>query len=244
MNSQKWKIIHTGKSSAEKIMAIDAKLLDLPASGSKEPILHLYDWDGPSATYGHFIDPYRFVDPEAASQLGLQLARRPTGGGMIVHLADLAFSMVIPASHPGYSVNVLENYAFVNQLIIETIKNFTNNQNLPHLFLRCDELKLSNPIFKHFCMAKPTKYDVMLEGRKVGGGAQRRTKYGFLHQGSISLVSPPIDFLNKILLPQQGLLEAMQATTHVLIPGELSLKQLADARQCLGRLLVGVVHEG
>lgn len=244
MNSQKWKIIHTGKSSAKKNMAIDAELLDLLASGSKEPILHLYDWDGPSATYGHFIDPYLFIDPERASTLGLQLARRPTGGGMIFHLADLAFSIVIPASHPGYSVNVLENYAFINHLVIETIKKFTNNQNLPHLFLRYNGSADSNPICKHFCMAKPTKYDVMLEGRKVGGGAQRRTKYGFLHQGSISLASPPIDCLSKILLPQQGLIEAMQATTHVLIPGQLSLKQLADARQCLGQLLVSVVHQG
>ncbi|MBA3817151.1 MAG: hypothetical protein H0X29_11675 [Parachlamydiaceae bacterium] len=240
MHCEKWEIIDTGKASAVRNMAIDVELLDQLASEQKRPILHLYDWDVPSATYGHFTDPYRFIHPNA-DKLGLQLARRPTGGGMIFHLTDLAFSILVPASHYGYSVNVLDNYAFVNYLVIEAVKRFTNLQIHPHLLSH--EPQTTVAISKHFCMAKPTKYDVMLEGRKIGGGAQRRTKHGFLHQGSISLSLPPIDFLNKILLPQQGLIEAMQATTYALIPFQptLNLKQLGDARRELSQLLIDVV---
>ena len=48
-------------------------------------------------------------------------------------------------------------------------------------------------------MADPTVYDVMVDGKKVVGGAQRRTKHGFLHQGSISLGVPDLHFLRSVL---------------------------------------------
>ena len=41
-------------------------------------------------------------------------------------------------------------------------------------------------------MAKPTPFDLVIEGKKVGGAAQRRTRKGLLHQGSLSVCPPPI----------------------------------------------------
>src|SRR6266700_1709494 len=38
------------------------------------------------------------------------------------------------------------------------------------------------------CFANPVRADVMLNGRKVAGAAQRRTRAGLLHQGSIQNV--------------------------------------------------------
>ena len=35
------------------------------------------------------------------------------------------------------------------------------------------------------CFARPTGYDILVEGAKVAGGAQRATRDGLLHQGSI-----------------------------------------------------------
>jgi len=48
-------------------------------------------------------------------------------------------------------------------------------------------------------MAKPTIYDVMLNGKKIGGSAQRRTKFGLLHQASIHLQKLDPDVLEKFL---------------------------------------------
>src|SRR5262249_49694531 len=140
------------------------------------------------ATYGHFIAPSQFLNLSAMADLGLDLAQRPTGGGITFHLSDLAFSMLIPASHPGYSANTLANYAFINHLVAKAIKEFMHLSKEP--LLLPIEPALSDPKAAHFCMAKPTKYDLMLDGRKVAGAAQRRTKFGFLHQGTISLALP------------------------------------------------------
>jgi len=211
-----WSIVDTGIASAETNMALDVQLLEDLASGlQKQPILHFYDWQLPSATYGYFTDPYQLLDAAGVNQLDLQLARRPTGGGIIFHLADFAFSILVPANHRDYSVNILDNYAFVNRLVIEVIKGFTDQH--ASLSLLPIEPAAIDRHAGHFCMASPTKYDVILDGYKVGGGAQRRTKHGFLHQGSISLALPDLKLLQQVLLPGTRVIEAMQQHTCALL---------------------------
>ena len=60
-------------------------------------------------------------------------------------------------------------------------------------------------------MARPTIYDVVYNGLKIAGAAQRRTKKGYLHQGTISLASPDLGLLNEILLSKEEITGAMEA---------------------------------
>lgn len=240
MSFKEWKVIDTGISSAEQNMAFDQDLLETLAFHQEGPILHLYEWAGPSATFGHFIDPYTLLQSEGIREFGLQLARRPTGGGLIFHLTDLAFSVLVPASHPGYSLNVLENYSFVNKIVIEIVKCFRQKNIEPTLLPK--ELGGCKNGPCHFCMAKPTKYDVMLEGRKVAGGAQRRTRYGFLHQGSISLALPDEEFLEKILLPESRILEEMRTYTYSLL-SKPTHQEVIEAKHIIRDLLLNVIRD-
>jgi len=229
----KWTIIDTGVSSAERNMEIDGELLE-GLVNETSPILHLYSWDAPSATYGHFIDPYTFLNVETVRKRGLDLARRPTGGGIIFHTTDFAFSLLVPATHSEYSINTLDNYAFVNALVIAIVRRFMNQTHLCTL-LPEEPLPL-HPHSRNFCMAKPTKFDVMLDGRKVGGGAQRRTKHGYLHQGSISLAMPEASFLESLVIPE--VLEEMQKNTYALLGSSVGDQKLSEARQELRSLFV------
>ena len=222
-------------------MELDTKLLEELNPSSSRPILHLYDWEAPCATYGHFIDPTVHLSADVFTGDYLQLAKRPTGGGLIFHTTDWAFSVLVPASHKAYSVNILENYAYVNHLVIEAINRFMGCQ--ATLSLLSHEPTAIDRHSGHFCMAKPTKYDVMLNGRKVGGGAQRRTKSGFLHQGTISLMMPSKDFLERTLLPGTGVYQAMVDHTCVLLNGECTLKDLIEARRCLQEAFRTVIQE-
>jgi lipoate---protein ligase len=234
---QEWQIIDTGVSSAEKNMAIDAQLLaDL--SVSKRPILHLYDWAQPAVTYGYFVQPENLLNIENLKNLSIELARRPTGGGVVFHLFDFAFSILIPANHPGYSVNTLQNYAYVNHFVIETIKNLIPYSSSPQL-LPTETFPIEGPS-KHFCMAKPTKYDVMLNGKKVGGAAQRRTCHGFLHQGTISLSIPDENVLLSVL-KNEHVLTSMKQNTCALLESS-SHSELSSARQHLKGLFPKVIQ--
>src|SRR5579872_1672269 len=158
-------IINTGASSSAANMALDAELLDrLDPKGS--PILHLYRWAKPSATYGYFISPDQHFDLKKAEERGLSLARRPTGGGIIFHIWDLAFSFLMPSGHPAFSQNTLENYRFVNEEVRKAMQSLYHLQKAE---LIPEEPAPLTPGCRNFCMAKPTQYDVMHEGLKIAG---------------------------------------------------------------------------
>jgi len=223
----KWKIIDTGRASAQKNMDIDCTLLE-DAVNTKTPIIHFYEWEGSCATHGYFSKPEQFLDMNQVMAHGLNLGKRPTGGGIIFHLTDLAFSTIVPASHPAYSLNTLENYAFINNAVIHAIHKFTGNHLNAALYGSSPEQRDS--LSNKFCMAKATQYDVMIEGKKVGGAAQRRTKDGFLHQGSISLAMPPNNLLENVLKDKDQVLKAMESCSYVLLAGDVSEKALDEAR--------------
>lgn len=233
-----WQVIDSGPATVKANMDLDKKLLE-ELNDASLPILHLYDWVSPSATYGHFINPATYLSPEAFNCL--DLSKRPTGGGVTFHVADWAFSVLVPANYHAYSLNTLDNYAFVNQLVIEVLSRFLGGG---HDFsLLHNESQALDPHSGHFCMAKPTKYDVMLGGKKVGGGAQRRTRTGFLHQGTISLSLPDRDFLAKVLLPGTCVYESMSKNTCTLLPKTSSVKDLVEARHFLKQLFTKVLLE-
>lgn len=234
----KWKVLNTGPNTAAQNMALDQQLLNELAT-EQCGILHFYDWSAPSATFGYFVDPFKFLNKEAVSHLALQLARRPTGGGILFHLWDWAFSMLIPSNYPVFSVNTMDNYRFVNQIISETIREFSGGGLCPELLID-DGIPLDDSC-RNFCMAKPTQYDVMIQGRKVGGGAQRRTRHGLLHQGTISLVSPSFEYLEKILLPKTQVIEAMKSNTCVLLQGSHTQQQILESKKELSLKLLSIL---
>jgi lipoate-protein ligase A len=82
-------------------------------------------------------------------------------------------------------------------------------------------------------MAKPTKYDILIEGKKIIGAAQRKTKQGFLHQGTISLMMPCKELLENLLLPGTKVLEGMFTHTFPLLGQQGTKKDLLEARKLL-----------
>jgi len=229
------RVLDTGKRSATENMAIDAELLESMTLADASPTLHFYDWESPSATYGYFTDPATLLSLDAVKKLGLDIARRPTGGGVIFHTTDWAFSLAIPSTHPGYSVNTLDNYAYVNRFVIRALAAFLGTDH--QLSFLENEIAIDNKHAHHFCMAKPTKYDVMFGKRKIGGAAQRRTRFGLLHQGSISLTLPDPIFLSQVLLSHVDVMEAMSRSTSALLPENASAFDIASARAALKLLL-------
>lgn len=228
----KWKVLDSGSHHPQYNMDLDQKLLT-EISLSESPLVHFYDWEKPSLTHGYFINPSQYLTAKGLESWGIQMGRRPTGGGIVFHLTDLAFSVLIPASHPNYSINTLDNYAFVNQRVAQAILQFKKEINVT--FLQTETAPM-DPSSRHFCMAKPTIYDVMIEGKKVGGAAQRRTRQGFLHQGTISLAPLPEKFLHSVL-KSHTVLQEMKSHSYMLID-ELNDRDLQAVRGELRHLLV------
>lgn len=191
-------ILDTGTNFAQQNMQIDEKLLS-SIFISKEFILHFYDWSAFSITYGYFINLKNFFDLQKTSASKIDLAKRPTGGGIVFHHCDFAFSFLVPEVSKFFSKeDILSNYAFINEMVINAFQSAFGKD----VFLAKEEISLPKVPSKHFCMAQPTKYDIMFRSKKIGGAAQRKVAHGFLHQGSILLGSVSQSIFDNFLLAE------------------------------------------
>jgi len=199
----------------------------------QQKIVHLYDWQGDSATYGHFVNPAEHFNPLEVRKAGLYIAQRPTGGGIIFHFCDFAYSVFVGCNTKEYRTNTLESYALVNQWIASLIEREFHVQSDLVQTVSCAD----NTAYDRFCMARSTKYDLVVQGRKVGGAAQRRTKNGILHQGTICLTLPSKEYLQCILLNHDTLGDAMKKNSFPLLGPNAARQDLQHARKALRQQL-------
>jgi len=216
-----WTLIEREAASAACNMEYDAELLKELVPNA-HPILHLYDWEKPSLTYGFFAKPEKLLNLGAVEQFGFDLARRPTGGGVVFHVWDLAFSVLVPSGSSLYSMNTLENYEVVNQVVFEVVQEFVGKSTLMSLTLH--DAAMKNPDQAFFCMARPTKYDLVVGNKKIAGAAQRKMRQGFLHQGTIALLFPDLNVLDAVL-PSTAVRDAMRQTTFPLLRENSDLEE-------------------
>ncbi len=153
-------------------MALDEALLET----SREPALRFYGWQRPSVSFGYFG---KFAEVKTEYE-GRDLVRRWTGGGSVPHGEDLTYSLVTPASEPAFRHGPVAIYAAVHAAIRDALRR----EGLAAELAGAPPPKISDA-----CFANPVRDDVLLGDRKIAGAAQRRTRRGFLHQGSIQLAN-------------------------------------------------------
>ena len=177
-------VLDDGVKSCQEHMAKDEALLK-DAQSLQKPLLRFYAWKRPSVTFGHFIDPYKHLNKDALEKHSVDIAKRSTGGGILFHHYDFSFSILYPHDYPDLSNHVIDNYALVNNKVLKSLEvldaSYKESISLWPTY---------NTEVQNFCMAKPTQFDLIYNGKKIGGAAQRRTKMGLLHQSSIFLFTP------------------------------------------------------
>jgi lipoate-protein ligase A len=169
--------------SAAMNMAIDEALLKSAAA----PSIRFYRWASPALSFGYFG---RFADvADTASER--DLIRRWTGGGIVFHGADLTYSIVIPVGDPIFTQSSMWLYEKIHCALSKALNGIGKRAVVaggvdPGIAVVAMRAAVSASDYR--CFANPVRADVMLNGRKVAGAAQRRTRAGLLHQGSIQNV--------------------------------------------------------
>ena len=157
-------------------MALDEALLE-SAGGLGQPVLRFYGWTEAAATFGY---SQRFREIERLTTLR-PLIRRPTGGGLVPHDADWTYSLAFPPQHPWHSLKAVESYARAHGWVRDAFKE------LGVAAMLAPESRHAAP---GQCFVGAEKSDVLWQGRKIAGAAQRRTRAGLLIQGSVQ--PPPL----------------------------------------------------
>ena len=149
-------------------MAIDEVLL----SSGRSAILRFYRWNKPAISFGYFV-----TFTEACAVAGDRvMVRRWTGGGIVPHGEDLTYSIMIGSNDKTFSLPSKIVYQRVHAALSSALREF----GIHAVLTEANEPKLSEA-----CFANPVASDVMENGRKIAGAAQRKTRSGLLHQGSI-----------------------------------------------------------
>ncbi len=166
--------------SAAMNMAIDEALLEHAAV----PSIRFYQWHSPALSFGYFG---KFAD--VASYAGERhLVRRWTGGGIVLHGDDLTYSIVIPVSDAAFGESSISIYEKIHRALAHALNEIGEGAIVAggvdpghDGFANRAAVTASG----YSCFANPVRADVMIDGRKVAGAAQRRTRSGLLQQGSI-----------------------------------------------------------
>jgi len=166
--------------SAAMNMAIDEALLEQATL----PALRFYVWRQPSLSFGYF-NKFSEVAAETDER---ELVRRWTGGGTVPHGEDLTYSLVTPATEPAAALGPSAIYVALHAAIRDALREEGKTAQLA---------PDAAPKISEACFANPVRNDLLLDGRKVAGAAQRRTRGGFLHQGSIQLPGLSESFRNR-----------------------------------------------
>lgn len=192
----------------EENMAIDRQLLEA-AERTGCTYVRLYRWSEPTLSLGHFqagID--RNLHPASRD---LAMVVRASGGGAIVHDQEWTYSIAMPVGRNKIGASK-DLYDVVHGALVDGLRSLgwdASQWTKPcsvdepvkksHELIACGGSKSSEPLL---CFQRRSCGDIVCEGYKVVGSAQRRLGASVLQHGSIlceqSRFAPELPGLNEL----------------------------------------------
>lgn len=164
-------------------MAKDQALAEF-AGEHGEAILRFYRWEVPTLSLGYFQEYLeRNSHPALAT---IPYVRRSTGGGAILHDQELTYSLAFAqGTSKGADPDL---YRSVHQALIELLTALGWNASFSaDACGTCDSSRNKN----YLCFDRRSEFDIVVDGYKIVGSAQRRHGNTLLQHGSIILRSSP-----------------------------------------------------
>ncbi|MFW2306655.1 lipoate--protein ligase family protein [Aliarcobacter butzleri] len=143
------------------------------------PILRLYSWQK-SVTFGAGQNPSDYEN--LLKEYKNNFSKRITGGGVLFHGHDISYSLILPSTFID-NRSVKETYELICSFILE----FYSNLGLKASFAK--DIKSIVLSKSPFCQVGFEAYDIIVNGRKIGGNAQKRAKNVIFQHGSIPIKS-------------------------------------------------------
>lgn len=176
MTLKNYYLIISPAEDAATNMAMDQALM---LSSPKLPILRLYSWKIPAFSLGYFQNHEAILHTDLCQKHGVEIVKRFTGGGCIFHDQELTYSLTWPITFFDKKLTVKESYQELTLFLID----FYQSLGLVGLGFNS-----KGHILKHdFCFMGFEKYDFFINGFKLGGNAQKRTRNHIFIHGSIPI---------------------------------------------------------
>lgn len=208
----------TGVQDAAWNMAVDEALL-LLCDEQPHVTVRFYGWARPTLSLGYFQSVSE-IDMAECERLGFDWVRRPTGGRAVLHDRELTYSVIAPIDLLGASV--AQSHEKISQALAWGLEKLGLHAEFSRLSASAKEARAA-------CFAVPAPVELTVQGKKIIGSAQVRTKKSLLQHGSIP-ITIDFDALAAVLkIAQPNLLRRKAAGLAEFLGYELTLGQLKQA---------------
>ena len=177
-----WSLLPTISAPMPLQMALDELLFASQKKDPQAPVLRFYVSSEPWISVG-----YSFRDDTDFPRSGLigkcpkvPVCRRVTGGGCVLHGGDLIFSLTARAgADPERLGSVRTSYAKIHESVRMGLQTCGLD---PEFYSSKETLPKGND-----CFDFPVESDLSWKGKKIAGGAQKRSEGVLLHHESIAI---------------------------------------------------------
>jgi lipoate-protein ligase A len=209
VEKQDWNLVISEPLTGLENMNIDNEMYFDFENNKIDSTLRIYGWNKPCISLGYTQDKEKELDIDLCEKFGWDVVKRITGGGIVFHNTnEITYSLVTSTNNVILPKGLIESCSFISKAIIlglETIgikaklsdtynsilksKWSGRNYQLPVSLLQSIQMKenLKKGAFSRVCFSEPVKYEIMANGKKLVGNAQKRSKKVLFQHGSIPL---------------------------------------------------------
>lgn len=181
------RVLSYGAHPGPRNMAMDATAAETVSDGGPASV-RVYDWCPSTLSLGYAQD-IETIDREFVRRNGLDLTRRPTGGGAIYHdrFGDISYSIVVPRHSLPESLT--DAYRLLCQPVLDALDEIGVNAGFAS--------EKRPPLHEPACYLRDVHpaHDITVsteEGdRKISGNAQHRQRDAIVQHGSITFGTRP-----------------------------------------------------
>jgi lipoyl(octanoyl) transferase len=188
-----WRFLNYQRYNAFENMAIDEAIFRETIKDKKKPTIRFYGWHPAAVSIGYFQNPQNEVNVEQCGNMGVDIVRRLTGGKAVFHNDEITYSVVAGVQEKYFPADILGAYKVISDCLVQGLAYLGIKANLAHAGRTMKDMDL-----KACCFSVPSRYELLVAGRKICGSAQMRTNGGFLQHGSLLLTFNPGKVLSVI----------------------------------------------
>jgi len=170
----KIRTLETGYNDAALNMAIDEVMIE---NVQETPVLRIYGWSPVAVSIGYFQSMKEEVDLDKCNQIGVDVVRRLTGGGAVLHESELTYSFITKE----YPRNIMESYAWICEAVVMSLHRMGFDARFVPL------------------------NDIVIAAKKVSGNAQTRRNGILLQHGTLLLGVDVAKMFSVLRVPSEKL---------------------------------------
>jgi len=177
---KKWRFLDTQAHPGAWNMAVDEAILKTHERGLTLPTLRVFQWSPPALSLGR-LQETQDIDFEKCRELGIDVVRRPTGAGAVLHKEELTYSVVV-SEKDGFPVSLRESFQLINRGLAAACKIL----GIEIAFITAPRRNKSA-----LCFLSSGLTDLTFEGKKLIGSVWMREGHTILQHGSLVILQEP-----------------------------------------------------